>query len=269
MVPTVTAVARTIWFEEAASRRWDALVIGSGPAGSAAARRLALGGRRVLLVDRASFPRWKVCGCCLSQAGINALREIGLADLPTWHRAPALRWLSLACGRARAVLPMSGVSLSREALDSALLTAAIEAGAAFLHRATAIGTDLNGDSRTVTLRDSAGRGHHLRAALVFASDGLATALAPELGRVTWRRSRIGLGAVVDQHAGDDAVPPPNTVTMMVGRTGYVGAVALEDGRINIAAAVAPGALRRARSPAAAIGALFRSANLPRPRGLDS
>ena len=50
----------------AADRHWDGVVIGAGPAGSAAAIWLARAGRRVLLVDRATMPREKVCGCCLS-----------------------------------------------------------------------------------------------------------------------------------------------------------------------------------------------------------
>ena len=44
---------------EAGDRLWDAVVIGAGPAGAVAARELAAAGVGVLLVDRASFPRWK------------------------------------------------------------------------------------------------------------------------------------------------------------------------------------------------------------------
>lgn len=42
--------------------RFDAIVVGAGPAGSTAARELAASGARVLLVDRAEFPRYKACG---------------------------------------------------------------------------------------------------------------------------------------------------------------------------------------------------------------
>ena len=57
---------------------WDALVIGAGPAGSVTARELARRGRRVLLVDRATFPRSKVCGGCLNGAAIRTLERLGL-----------------------------------------------------------------------------------------------------------------------------------------------------------------------------------------------
>ena len=42
--------------------RFDVIVVGAGPAGSTAARELAAGGARVLVVDRATFPRYKACG---------------------------------------------------------------------------------------------------------------------------------------------------------------------------------------------------------------
>ncbi|MFX8653215.1 FAD-dependent oxidoreductase, partial [Acinetobacter baumannii] len=41
---------------------WDVIVVGAGPAGSSAARCAAAGGASTLLVDRATFPRYKTCG---------------------------------------------------------------------------------------------------------------------------------------------------------------------------------------------------------------
>ena len=56
----------------------DVLVIGAGPAGSAAARRLALGGLRVVLVDRCVFPRDKVCGDAIIPDALEAIGDLGL-----------------------------------------------------------------------------------------------------------------------------------------------------------------------------------------------
>jgi flavin-dependent dehydrogenase len=53
---------------------YDVAIIGAGPAGSIAAIALARNGKRVLLVDRAHFPREKVCGGCLSARALNVLR---------------------------------------------------------------------------------------------------------------------------------------------------------------------------------------------------
>ena len=57
---------------------WDVVVVGAGPAGSMAALEIARRGRSVLLVDKASFPRYKVCGCCLNARALSLLE---LADL--------------------------------------------------------------------------------------------------------------------------------------------------------------------------------------------
>jgi geranylgeranyl reductase family protein len=46
----------------AGTERWDVIVVGAGPAGSSAARTAAEGGARVLILDRAEFPRYKTCG---------------------------------------------------------------------------------------------------------------------------------------------------------------------------------------------------------------
>ena len=70
---------------EASRHTWDAIVVGAGPAGAMAARELALGGAAVLLIDKASFPRWKVCGCCLNSAALATLASAGLGDLVARH----------------------------------------------------------------------------------------------------------------------------------------------------------------------------------------
>jgi geranylgeranyl reductase family protein len=53
---------------------WDAVIVGAGPAGCAAAYDLAQAGRRVLLLDRRAFPRAKACACGLTRKTLAALR---------------------------------------------------------------------------------------------------------------------------------------------------------------------------------------------------
>ena len=55
---------------------WDVVVIGAGPAGAFAAYRLARRGLSVLLVEKLMLPRYKVCGCCLSNASVQLLEEL-------------------------------------------------------------------------------------------------------------------------------------------------------------------------------------------------
>ena len=101
----------------------DVVVIGAGPAGATAACTLGGRGHRVLLVDRASFPRAKVCGCCLASSGQGILRSLGLGDLVD-DGVPLDTTVVHGAGRST-TLPFPGsVTLSRERLDSALIDAA-------------------------------------------------------------------------------------------------------------------------------------------------
>lgn len=71
---------------------FDAIVVGAGPAGSTAAAKLSQLGRRVLLLDRVSFPRDKTCGDAIQAGAIELLRELGyrepleLDQIPRGHR---------------------------------------------------------------------------------------------------------------------------------------------------------------------------------------
>src|ERR1700689_2972890 len=56
----------------------DALVIGAGPAGAATAILLKMAGWRVILVEKSSYPRQKVCGECLSAGGVPPLDQLGV-----------------------------------------------------------------------------------------------------------------------------------------------------------------------------------------------
>src|SRR5262249_20439552 len=126
-------LAATLPLHEAARRPWGAVVVGAGPAGSLAARELARRDVSVLLVDQADFPRWKVCGCCLNGRALAILDAVGLGTLTRDCGARPLSHLRLAVVGRSALLPLSGSeALSREAFDTALVQAALAAGAHFL-----------------------------------------------------------------------------------------------------------------------------------------
>jgi flavin-dependent dehydrogenase len=111
-------------------------VVGAGPAGSAAAFHLATAGRDITLVDRAAFPRDKVCGDWLTPMAVEALAAMGLDDDALAHVAPAravIRHGALgAPGGALSVAELGrpGMCVPRRLLDAAIRERALCAGCA-------------------------------------------------------------------------------------------------------------------------------------------
>jgi geranylgeranyl reductase family protein len=113
---------------------FDALVVGSGPAGSIAATVLARGGARVALVDKAKFPRDKACGDLVGPRGVQLLTDLGIA-IPGARTVddmivvgPTARRVRLPCYPGR-TYPGHGFALRRVDFDAALRKAAVDAGA--------------------------------------------------------------------------------------------------------------------------------------------
>lgn len=104
-------------------------MIGGGPAGAAAAIRLAEAGREVVVLERAAAAHHKVCGEFLSVEVLGALGRLGL-DATALGAVPIDRLRVGAGGRAAAApLPFAAAGLSRRTLDAALLDRAAAAGA--------------------------------------------------------------------------------------------------------------------------------------------
>lgn len=256
-------IASTLAPERAADAPWDAVVVGAGPAGALAARELARSGARVLLVDRARFPRGKVCGACLGPTALGALRAAGLGALPGRLGARPLEALALCAGGRRLRLALGEIRvLSRRALDAALVRAAVEAGAEHLGEVRAELGAPGRATRRVTLH-AGGTAVPVEARLVVAADGLASECLRATGTPwrTARGSRIGAGAVVAAGALHDA-DDPRTVTMVVDRGGYAGFARQEDGALAVAAALDPELVRRSGGPGAAVARLLADAGLP-------
>jgi geranylgeranyl reductase family protein len=112
--------------------RADVLVLGAGPAGSAAAVVLARGGARVVLVDRARFPRDKVCGDALLPDALAALVELGARDALDTVAHPVAAVTLSASSVAPVRLEIAGAVLPRERLDELVLEHAVAAGAQFV-----------------------------------------------------------------------------------------------------------------------------------------
>ena len=121
--------------------RFDAVIIGAGPAGSTAAILLASAGWSVALVEKQAFPRRKVCGECIAASNLPLIQALGLGERFHALAGAPLRQVALYSGKARlyAELPALGTgplrwgkALGREHLDTMLLHQATAAGAKIL-----------------------------------------------------------------------------------------------------------------------------------------
>ena len=108
----------------------EVLILGGGVAGCAAAIALARRGRSVTVIERELTPRHKVCGEFLSGEALEDLYALGV-DVASLGAVP-LNYVRLAAGKraAEAPLPFPAASLTRKALDTALIAAALAAGSA-------------------------------------------------------------------------------------------------------------------------------------------
>jgi flavin-dependent dehydrogenase len=260
-------IPATVDWDRAGNEAWDALVVGAGPAGALAARQLAVAGRRVLLVDCKAFPRHKVCGASLNGQALAILRSVGLGSLPESLGGIAITMFDVRSNGRGVRLPLpEGVAVSRARFDAALVEQAITSGAGFLPGTVATLEPLvefgRDECRVCRLRQGDGAPVHVRARVVLAADGLGHGSLREHAEFCSRvesGSRIGLGGQVAEYPADYA---PGTIFMAVGREGYVGLVRVEDGRLNIAAALAPEFVKQAGGAAGALAAVIGEAGFP-------
>jgi flavin-dependent dehydrogenase len=262
----IAPLTATLSLDDAAREDWQLVVLGAGPAGAMAAREAARAGLRVLLVDRARFPRAKVCGCCVNPAALGVLRDAGLGHIPEQLGGRPLRAFRLASRGRLADIPLTGgVSVSREQLDAALIRAAIESGAQFVDETQALLRPDDAQRRVILKQNGEERSAAARLAVVATGLG-ARCLVSEAAddRQSSPRSRIGAGAVVAVDGDDYAA---GTISMACHRSGYVGLVRLEDGRLDIAAALDATAAKQHGGIPATVALVLKESGLPPVRDL--
>ncbi len=246
---------------------WDAVVIGAGPSGALAARQLSLAGAQVLLVEKRRFPRSKVCGACLSGAALVELRSAGLGSLVERLGAIELNEFQLRFeGRLLRLRMAGGAALSRAQLDAGLAASGVDAGCRFLEDTVALVEAEGEGERHVRLTRQGGR-VLVAARVVLVAAGLGQCFVPKRGMSRTkvaRRSWIGAGCRLVE------APPAyveRVVFMAVGAGGYVGMVRVEDGSVNVAAALDPDLVRRVGTPGSAALEVLREAGAPAVVGL--
>ena len=179
--------------------RFDAIVVGAGPAGSTAAYRLAGGGARVLLLDRARFPRDKPCGGGLTY---RAVRQLPVAVDPVVEDRVHRFELGFRYGRRferRSEEPIV-LMTQRRRLDAFLAEQAAAAGADFRDGVRA--SVLEQDEAGVTVRFDGGGA--ASAPVAIGADGVNGLAARALGLAGARSHGVALeGNVAHVHARED------------------------------------------------------------------
>jgi menaquinone-9 beta-reductase len=249
----------------------DVAVIGGGPAGALTALLLARAGREVVVLERARTWRWRACGVFASPAGVNALRDIGIAETDLERCARPISAMRVETPRGTSfrltyggtgVLRDSAVGFDRATLDPLLLDLAVRAGAE-VRPGVAVATIETGGLGVarrpvrLTMADST----KLDARIVVGADGGRSLIARTLGVA--RRSSIGTRVALTFHVREVDVPlsePAGDARMVVLRDGYVGLAPVPGSRLNVGIVLGPtwfADLRRDGGRATAVRILAR------------
>lgn len=266
----------------------DVLIVGAGPAGAVAATVLARAGVTVRLIDRAVFPRDKLCGDTLNPGTLAILRRLRMAD--TVERCGLRVDGMIVTGEGGVVIEgrypgdLHGRALTRSELDWALVQEAVDTGAQFesgVSAREALVTTERGRSivQGIAIREtrqesavSSSPAGALRARVTIAADGRQSSLAFGLGlaRHPPRPRRWAIGAYVEQ-----AHAPSSFGEMHVRHGCYIGVAPVAGGLTNIclvkpsgggdaALADPAAALRRELGADPLLGDRFRDVRFVRP-----
>jgi len=220
---------------------YDLIVVGAGPAGAVCAALLADAGRRVLLFDRARFPRDKVCGDCLNPSVWPLIDRLGLRERLLALPHTVVREISyhgIGGVAARVAMPHNlEIVVKRRDLDALLVARAVEAGADFRDGVTV--------HRVAPGWEVASETGVFRTSILIAADGRNSAVARLAGRLpAATRERIAIQCHCPRPAwhGD-------SVRMMFYPGGYGGTARVGAEEINLCLVSRPDHLARVQAMA--------------------
>ncbi len=212
----------------------DVLIVGAGPAGSVAAAVLARAGVRVRIVDRATFPREKLCGDTVNPGTLARLRRLRLADAIDEQGVPLDGMVVTGEGgvaiEARYPNGLCGRSLSRATLDWELLQQAVAAGAQFEPGVAVRHAVVAETPRGPRVEGVAMRSGSLGARVTIAADGRRSTLAfgLKLAHHPPRPRRWAVGAYFEGTRGTSSFGE-----MHIRRGRYVGVAPIPEGLTNV------------------------------------
>ena len=216
----------------------DVVIVGAGPAGAVAAAILARAGARVRVLDRAVFPRDKLCGDTVNPGTLDALRRLGMSRAVDARglRVDGMRLTGPGGVAVEGRYPrgLFGRALLRRDLDAALMHEAVASGARFEDRVNVRRPLVSeqGARRSVegVAIAAASRERTIRARVTIAADGRHSTLAFALGLASHphRPRRWAIGAYYQDVAGTSSLGE-----MHVRRGRYIGIAAVPGGAANV------------------------------------
>lgn len=243
------------------SDHWDVIVAGAGPAGSALAIRLAEAGARVLLVDRAEFPRDKLCGEFLSPECWPMLDALGVGESVRDSGYQPIRRLRLWTSAGSCVESSMqqrpdrpAIGLSRARLDQILVRRAAEVGTVVMENVQVVelvehaGTVIGVHARPIAGQSGSRGVQRLFARVIVAADGRRSTVVRASGHTTRsRRCTPANVCAVKRHyrvAGPNA--PGDAIELHSFPGGYGGTCGVEAGVVNLCTLLPIALLRRSR-----------------------
>jgi geranylgeranyl reductase family protein len=163
----------------------DVIIAGAGPAGAAAACHLARCGVSVIVLDRVTFPRDKVCGDCVAPLALVELGALGVSQLEGYSQTNVARCgaiyldgeelLSLPFPDLTGV-PRYGRVIPRQTLDHLVVEVARQAGARVMDGVQLADFSYEKDAVAVEVAGPSGR-FTLRSRLLIGADGSSSTVA--------------------------------------------------------------------------------------------
>jgi geranylgeranyl reductase family protein len=222
---------------------FDVVIVGGGPAGSSCAAFCAMAGLETLVLERATFPREKVCGDCLNPSCWSVLERLGLAQrvwgLPH-SKLTSVDFIAIDGRKVSVNLPIGNdceLSIKRSLFDNLLLKRACELGAHIREgtTVTALVHDQDWKIETAT-RES------FRARVLIGADGRNSSVA--------RLRKLLPHPVRERVALQGHIPLPlnfdERVVLQFLREGYSGQAPVNENELNLCLVGKPSTISRLR-----------------------
>ena len=220
---------------------FDLAITGAGPAGTAAALTAAKAGLSVALIERATFPRHKVCGDCLNPSLWPVLESLGTAEAVRALPHAALHRVRFVNTRGRPIElglpPGAERAVTRESFDHVQLEAALAAGVTLFSGSPLTGVSLQDTQWQLTTPEMC-----LTARTLIAADGRNSTTCRLLGiSPPQRPGRVAIQCHAPLHP-----DYRGTVALELLSCGYCGIAPVDDLRMNLCLVSSPALLQQAR-----------------------